>query len=144
MTIRTRPFPPQRGCRFERPPYPSGWFAVARSGEVALGALQYPAHLGGAAGTLFTESQGLGFNVARFTGVVRTLLVVCATPIEPELSIVHITPYLERMDDAALGEAIGALFLAGPGSSTRRTGRTAPKGPTGLTGPTRRGAEPWG
>ncbi len=62
-------------------------------------------------GRIDSDSAGPGFSVVRFSGIVETLLLGCATPIEADLCEMRFTFCLRRFADDAVTTSVGEAFV---------------------------------
>lgn len=73
--------------------------------------IHYNESLGGAQGTLTTINWGMGFNITRFAGIVETLLVVLSAPVDPDVVVVRLNPYVKDLGDPEMTATVGGVFV---------------------------------
>ena len=62
-------------------------------------------------GRIDTDTAGPGFSVVRFTGIVDTVLIGCATPIEQDRCEMRFTFTVRRLDDERATTAVGTAAI---------------------------------
>ena len=66
---------------------------------------------GNVEGRIDTDTAGPGFSVVRFSGIVDTVLLGCATPIEQDRCEMRFTFTVRRFDDERATTAVGAAAI---------------------------------
>jgi nitrite reductase/ring-hydroxylating ferredoxin subunit len=62
-------------------------------------------------GRIDSDGYGPGFSVVRFSGIVETLLLGCATPVERDRCEMRFTFRVRRFDDERITSTVGAAFV---------------------------------
>lgn len=62
-------------------------------------------------GRIDSDGHGPGFSVVRFSGIVETLLLGCATPVERDRCEMRFTFRVRRFDDDRITSTVGAAFV---------------------------------
>jgi hypothetical protein len=62
-------------------------------------------------GRIDSDGYGPGFSVVRFTGIVETVLLGCATPIERDRCEMRFTFVVRRFADDAVTSSVGKAFV---------------------------------
>ncbi|HEX9258984.1 MAG TPA: hypothetical protein VF855_05555, partial [Acidimicrobiales bacterium] len=62
-------------------------------------------------GRIDTDTHGPGFSVVRFSGIVDTVLVGCATPVEEDCIELRFTFTVRRFADDRVTESVGGAFV---------------------------------
>jgi phenylpropionate dioxygenase-like ring-hydroxylating dioxygenase large terminal subunit len=62
-------------------------------------------------GRIDSDAYGPGFSVVRFSGIVDTVLLGCATPIERDRCEMRFTFAVRRFDDDRVTSSVGAAFV---------------------------------
>lgn len=62
-------------------------------------------------GRIDSDSYGPGFSVVRFQGIVETILLGCATPVERDRCEMRFTFVVRRFDDERLTSTVGQAFV---------------------------------
>ncbi|MEX0846746.1 MAG: Rieske 2Fe-2S domain-containing protein [Ilumatobacteraceae bacterium] len=62
-------------------------------------------------GRIDSDSYGPGFSVVRFTGIVETVLLGCATPVERDRCEMRFTFAVRRFADDAVTSSVGQAFV---------------------------------
>jgi 3-ketosteroid 9alpha-monooxygenase subunit A len=62
-------------------------------------------------GRIDSDGYGAGFSVVRFTGIVETVLLGCATPVERDRCDMRFTFAVRRFDDDKVTSSVGTAFV---------------------------------